>query len=157
LQSKKILFFHNTADLAGLCRRILGKGYEIVTVELGEDGISSAGRHNPDMVLIDLEKDQQSGLELCRNLTSNAATFEIPVMVLFTRDDREAASRALLHGAVDYASKPLIPTLFAKRVQTTIERYSDKPPRCQNCHRPVRPEWSFCPFDGSPLKTDQSS
>ena len=157
MQRKKILFFHNSDSTSRLCRRILGKDYELADAGLGEDGIEQAGKYRPDMVLIDLEDGMDSGLELCSRMTTDPATQEIPVMVLYTRNDRKAVDMAQALGAVDYSSKPLIPALFAKRVQTTIERYADKLLHCRRCRRPMRLEWSFCPFDGEALARDKSS
>jgi len=157
LQSKKILFFHKYEPTTRYCRRILGKEYELIDAVLGEDGVARAGGCGPDMVLIDLEDGIEAGLELCGRMTADPDTQEIPVMVLYTRGDRNTVEKAMAAGAVDYSSKPLIPALFAKRVQTTIERYADKLPHCPGCRRPMRPEWSFCPYDGEALARGQSS
>ena len=156
MHNHKILFFHNSPDTARFCRRILGEAYELISAGFGDDGVGCAGKNDPDLVLIDLQDDLEAGLELCRHMTADPSTSDIPVMVLFTRDDRQAADLALAAGAADYSSKPLIPTLFAKRVQTTIERFSDRVPRCGRCRRPMHPEWLFCPYDGSALAQVQS-
>ncbi len=146
MQIKKILFFSNSPDTAGFCRRILGAGYELVSVTMEQDAAESAGEHQPNLVIIDLEARRERGFELCSELTGDA-----PVMVLFDRDDHDTAERALALGAAAFSFKPVIPALFAKRVQTAIERFSARQPRCPRCRRPMRPEWSFCPFDGSGL------
>ncbi len=151
MQSKKILFFSDSPDMAGFCRRILGKGYELVNEAMEQDALGGARRHEPDLVVIDLEAGSERGFEICGELAGDGVTGGIPVMVLFARDDRETAERALALGAADFSSKPIIPTLFAKRVQTSIERFSARLLRCPRCRRLMKPEWSFCPFDGSGL------
>ncbi len=151
MQIKKILFFSNSSDTARFCRRILGAGYELISVTMERDAAESAGEHQPDLVIIDLEAGRRRGFELCGELTGDGATADIPVMVLFDRDDHDTAERALALGAAAFSSRPVIPALFAKRVQTAIERFSARQPRCPRCRRPMRPEWSFCPFDGSGL------
>lgn len=151
LQLNKILFLGNSPETARLCRRILGEGYELVSVAMERDAVGSAGEHQPNLVIIDLGAGRERGFELCSELSGDGATVDIPVMVLFDRDDRDTAERALALGAATFSSKPIIPTLFAKRVQTVIERFSARQLRCPSCRRSMRLEWSFCPFDGSGL------
>jgi DNA-binding response OmpR family regulator len=157
LQRKKVLFFSDSSDTVGFCRRILGKGYELVNVAMEQDGVSGVRQYAPDLVIIDLEVGSERGFWLCRELSGDGTTGDTPVMVLFDRDDRETAERALALGAADFSSKPIIPALFAKRAQTTIERFSKRLPRCPRCQRQMRPEWSFCPFDGSGLRISNSA
>ncbi len=149
MHSKKVLFFSDSPDTASLCRRILGAGYKLVRVSMEQDAVGSTREYQPNLVMVDLEAASEQGFELCAKLIGDEAAVDIPLMVLFGRDDRKTAERALALGAADFASKPIIPTLFAKRVQTAIERFSVRQPRCPRCRRPMRPEWSFCPFDGS--------
>ena len=58
-------------------------------------------------------------------------------------------------GVVDYISKPIIPALFLKRVQTALERFSGKLLRCPHCFRSMGLDWTFCPYDGCRLSADK--
>ena len=151
LQIKKILIFSDSKETVRFCRKILGAGYELISVPMEQDAAGGAAEHQPHLVIIDIESGSERGFVLCGELTGDAATVAMPVMVLFKRDDRNTAERALALGAASFSSKPIIPTLFAKRVQTAIERFTARQPRCPRCRRPMRPEWSFCPFDGRGL------
>ncbi|MCC4264232.1 diguanylate cyclase [Oceanimonas baumannii] len=81
----------------------------------------------PDLVLLDVIMPQLSGYEVCRQLKSDEATREIPVIFVTAKDNPEDEAMGFEAGAVDFISKPINPVTVMARVKThlTLKLQSD--------------------------------
>lgn len=76
---------------------LAGEGFAVVEAKNGEEGVAMARKHLPDAVLLDLALPTKSGLEVLRDLKSDALTDAIPVIVvsaygsLMNQDDARQA------------------------------------------------------------------
>ena len=61
---------------------LAGEGFAVVEAKNGEEGLNLARQHLPAAVLLDLALPTKSGLEVLRELKSDAATEEIPIIVV---------------------------------------------------------------------------
>jgi CheY-like chemotaxis protein len=88
----------NTVDLmsAYLCQ----PGYSVLRAFGGQEGIELTQRHLPDVVVLDLLMPDVGGIEVVEALKRDAATAQIPVIVVASRqfsvDDREQLNRHAL-------------------------------------------------------------
>ena len=78
-------------------------GCKLVEATTGEEGISSASAHPPDIILLDLGLPDIDGLEVTRRLREWTA---IPIIVLSARGQEQDKVAALDAGADDYLTKP---------------------------------------------------
>jgi two-component system, OmpR family, KDP operon response regulator KdpE len=87
-------------------------GYQILEAANGQEGISEAAQHRPDVVLLDLglpDMDGVTGLKRLREWS------HVPVVVLSVRDREEDKIKALDNGADDYLTKPFgTPAKFSR-------------------------------------------
>src|SRR3954465_7288291 len=68
----------------------LGLKYEGFLVESaadGQQGLATAQRVNPDLIILDLMLPGIDGLEVCRRLRNNPTTQDIPILMLTAKDD----------------------------------------------------------------------
>jgi putative two-component system response regulator len=72
----------------------------------------------PDVILLDVDLPDLSGLELCRQLKAGPQTAHIPIVFCSGNDD--ARPRALLLGAADYFEKPPDLTQLAQRLNLLV-------------------------------------
>ncbi|MGN0013869.1 MAG: HD domain-containing phosphohydrolase [Candidatus Gastranaerophilaceae bacterium] len=61
----------------------------------------------PDIVIIDIEENDNSGFELCKIIRSNKIFRHIPVILYCDLNDGDTAVTGFESGATDYISKPL--------------------------------------------------
>ena len=61
-----------------LSRRLIRRGYTVLTAEDGELGYASACVHDPDLILMDIGLPGMDGWQVTELLKSNARTREIP-------------------------------------------------------------------------------
>jgi two-component system, OmpR family, phosphate regulon response regulator PhoB len=76
----------------------------------------------PDLVLVDWMLPDMSGLELTRLLKKDAATREVPVIMLTARAEEEDKIRGLEGGADDYITKPFSPRELLARIKAVLRR-----------------------------------
>lgn len=76
----------------------------------------------PELVLLDVDMGNLSGLDLCRVLRSDRQYQSIPVIFLTSRSDVETLTAAFAAGADDFIGKPLIGPELAARVHGRLER-----------------------------------
>jgi CheY-like chemotaxis protein len=90
-----------------LSRRLERRGYEVVLAVDGESGVEMAGRHAPDLVLMDMSLPVMDGWEATRRLKSEPATRRIPVIALTAHAMSSDRQQALDAGCDDYDTKPV--------------------------------------------------
>lgn len=96
-------------------------GYRVITAKSGEDGLSLAEEHHPDLIILDVTLPGADGLTVCSRLTESETLGSIPVLMLTARSEVEDANRAMAAGAQDYMVKPYDPVVL----QTKIRRLLD--------------------------------
>ncbi|MBW2582891.1 MAG: SpoIIE family protein phosphatase, partial [Deltaproteobacteria bacterium] len=119
-----LLVDDNPTNLQVLFQTLDGVGCKLLIAKNGEMAISIAGKALPDLILLDIMMPGIDGYEVCRQLKSNAATSDIPVIFLSALGDTEDKVKGLQLGAVDYITKPFQPDEVIARVNThlTIHR-----------------------------------
>jgi CheY-like chemotaxis protein len=101
----KILLVDDSKALLHENARALQKaGYEVICAEDGESGLELARVQMPDLILLDMILPKMSGPDVLNRLKTDAATAEIPVVVLssLTEKNRQKLIEA---GAEDYVEK----------------------------------------------------
>jgi PAS domain S-box-containing protein len=74
---------------------------------MGLDGLSAIRESRPDLVLLDMQLPDISGLELLRHLKNDAAVADIPVIVVSADATPGRMQEALTLGALHYVTKPV--------------------------------------------------
>ena len=92
-------------------------GYGIVKTGSGAAVLGLARRHQPDLVLMDIQLPDVSGLDAVRQLKDDPQTREIPVVICSTTfRDPSHVKKAMSIGAADYIRKPIHPKELFSRV-----------------------------------------
>jgi two-component system cell cycle response regulator DivK len=90
-----------------LARRLVRRGFEVVSALNGKQGVDLARSEKPDIILMDMSLPIMDGWEATRFVKSDDATCGVPVIGLSARamsGDREKAIEA---GCDDYDTKPV--------------------------------------------------
>jgi len=105
-----------------LKRRLEKQGHVVATAENGKKALAMIEASPPDLVLLDIMMPEMDGFEVLDRLKGNAATRDIPVIVISALDDVASAVRCIEQGAEDFLSKPFDPVLLKARVGTSIAK-----------------------------------
>lgn len=82
-------------------------GHETVSAENGQEGLETARREKPDLVLMDVVMPGMSGFQATRQLSKDPATANIPVLIVTTKDQETDKVWGMRQGATDYLVKPV--------------------------------------------------
>ena len=82
-------------------------GFAVITADNAEDGIATAKRELPDLVLMDVILPGMNGFQATRALSRDADTSHIPVLIVSTKGMDTDKAWGLRQGAKDYVTKPI--------------------------------------------------
>jgi two-component system, cell cycle response regulator DivK len=105
--SKILLVEDNEMNRDMLSRRLQRRGYQIVTAENGEQGLSMARLEAPDLILMDITLPEMDGWEVARLLKASEHTRHIPIIALTARVLVSDRAKAFEVGCNDYDTKPV--------------------------------------------------
>jgi CheY-like chemotaxis protein/two-component sensor histidine kinase len=91
------------------------------TSVLGLDGLSAIRARRPDLILLDMQLPDISGLELLRHLKQDDLVGDIPVVVVSADATPLHVEQALTSGALHYLTKPLDVAVFLGTVDGILE------------------------------------
>jgi DNA-binding response OmpR family regulator len=123
MAKQRIIAIEDEPDILEIVRYNLEKeGYEFLGETDGEEGLNLVRRELPDLVLLDVMLPGIDGLEICRRLKYEAATREIPVIMVTAKSEESDIVLGLEVGADDYLSKPFGPRELVARVRAVLRR-----------------------------------
>jgi len=97
-------------------------GFEIVGEGAdGEEAISLAKEHEPDLVVMDIKMPKLDGISAAEKI----AELKIPVVLLTAFSQTELVSRAAEAGAMAYVTKPFKPADLLPAIQIALARHEE--------------------------------
>jgi DNA-binding response OmpR family regulator len=121
----KILIIEDDLDVAEMLNAYFRvQGYEVFTVNWGEDGVRSCQTVHPDLVILDIRLPDIDGYEVARRLRSDRRTADVPIIFLTEKRDRSDRLQGLELGADDYITKPFDVQELRLRVRNALKRVS---------------------------------
>jgi CheY-like chemotaxis protein len=92
---------------------------QLISAMQGQLGIELARRHSPDMILLDLHLPDLPGWEVLSRLQGDAATRDIPVVIISADATSRQIKRLMTAGAHAYLTKPLDMLEFSRVIDGT--------------------------------------
>lgn len=96
------------------------KGYTVIGVDNGFDGLNYLQRNHVDCMLIDLMMDGMSGYELCKQVRKQYDMLELPIIVLTAIMKHSDLVLTLQVGANDYLQKPVAMDELLLRIESLL-------------------------------------
>jgi putative two-component system response regulator len=93
------------------------QGWTLLTATDGASALDLVQRERPQLVLLDIQMPDMSGIEVCRRIKADPATRDTVVIILTAMSREEDRQAALQAGADDYITKPFSPLQLLTRVQ----------------------------------------
>ena len=118
--AKKILAVDDEKHILRLVQINLEKaGYEVVTGTNGREAVEKVQSEKPDLVVMDVMMPEMDGFEALKQLKSDPASADIPVIMLTAKAQDADVFHGWQSGADLYLTKPFNPMellTFVKRI-----------------------------------------
>lgn len=103
-----------------LARQLAGYGYIVDTATNGAEALERLAATRFDMVLLDVIMPVMDGVETLKRLKADPSLHHVPVVMLSSLDETDAALRCLELGAEEYLSKPVPSRLLQARIEANL-------------------------------------
>src|SRR5437867_7426288 len=104
---KKVLVIDDTEEIRIIISESLNLyGFVTLAAEDGSTGVDMARKHNPDLIICDINMPNMDGYATLTALREEEATATIPFIFLSGATDKINMRRGMELGADDYLSKP---------------------------------------------------
>jgi two-component system cell cycle response regulator DivK len=119
--SKKVLVVEDNELNMKLFHDLLeAHGHETVQTKEGHEALALAREHKPDLILMDIQLPEVSGLDVTRWLKDEEALADIPVVAVTAFAMKGDEQKILEGGCEGYISKPISVSEFMEVIQRYI-------------------------------------
>lgn len=105
---------------ASVALMLRADGFDVETAEFGEDGLNLATLYSFDLILLDMNLPDISGLEVLRR--ARLAKVRTPVMVVTGSQDHDTKMKSYRAGCDDYMLKPFHRDELTARIRAVVRR-----------------------------------
>lgn len=120
MRNGKILVVDDDDDILRLVSGSLRThGFEVLTASTGSEGVAICASERPDLVVLDVELPDKSGIEVCQDIRRNHL---IPIVFLSVRCEETDVVLGLGVGADNYITKPFRISELVARIEATLRR-----------------------------------
>jgi len=93
---------------------------EVIEAENGKEGLETASKEKPDLIILDITMPVMTGPEMLEELKKDPGLMEIPVIMLTAESGKENVVQILKMGVKDYMVKPFKGEQLIERVTKVV-------------------------------------
>jgi len=118
--SRLLIVDDNEMNRDMLARRLARKGYVIGLAESAKELLLRVKEDGIDLVLLDIEMPEVSGLDALQALRESYSPIELPIIMVTAKNQSDDIVKALEMGANDYLTKPVDFPVALARIGTQL-------------------------------------
>jgi CheY-like chemotaxis protein len=103
-----------------IAEKLKSAGHTVTCSADGVEALESLEDIVPDLVLIDIDMPRMDGYQACRQIRSNPATKDVPVIMVSGKDGHFDEVRGKMAGTTGYITKPFGPETLMKTVEAYL-------------------------------------
>ncbi len=120
IQAKILVVDDEPVNRLILTKSLTKAGYRVIAASDGFEAIDLAGKHHPDLILLDVMMPGRDGLEVCAILRQRASTRDIPVIFVTAGSSSDGIVKAFGVGGCDFITKPFIAEEILARISVHV-------------------------------------
>ena len=122
-RATSILVIEDDADFRQTLAAMLElNGFKVFSASNGTDGLNTAKRETPSLIITDVAMPGMTGFELLAAFRADISLRSIPVIVISARVDRATTRRGMELGAADFITKPFTEREIINSIATCMEK-----------------------------------
>jgi two-component system cell cycle response regulator CtrA len=115
-----LLIEDDSATAQSIELMLKSEGFNVYTTDLGEEGVDLGKIYDYDLILLDLNLPDMSGMDVLRQL--RVAKINTPIMILSGTAEIETKVKSFGGGADDYMTKPFHKDELVARIHAVVRR-----------------------------------
>ncbi len=116
--SKRILVVEDQEDNRRIMRDLLtASGYVSLEATTGDEGLATAAREVPDLILMDIQLPGMDGYEVTRRIKADPALAHIPIIAVTSYALSGDDQKAFAAGCDGYVTKPFSPKVLLAKIR----------------------------------------
>ena len=100
---------------------LVAHGYDTVQTRSGLEAMDLARAHKPDLILMDIQLPEISGLDVTRQLKADPELFKIPIVAVTAFAMKGDEERIRQGGCEAYISKPISVNRFMEVIRSFLD------------------------------------
>jgi len=116
-----ILLIEDNADMRSFIAFQLQNEFELVQARDGIEGVETAIRNPPDLIISDVMMPGKDGYQVCREIKADVHTQHIPIILLTAKAELSEKISGLEYGADDYLTKPFNAQELKAKIRSLIQ------------------------------------
>ncbi len=121
----------NAANLKLFHDLLKARGFNVLQAKDGMQGWELAREHRPDLILMDIQLPDISGMEVTRWLKNDEDLKSIPVVAITAFAMKGDEKKCLQNGCDGYISKPISVPNFIQTVERFVAELGLNPAECE--------------------------
>ena len=121
-KQKLLIVDDDPMNLDMLARRLERQGYAVGTASSGREALIYINKHPLDLVLLDHNMPDMSGLEVLQSIRRTQGPSDLPVIMVTAVSEANTIVTALNLGANDYITKPVDLAVAVARINAQLTR-----------------------------------
>ena len=123
MEKTKILAVDDNSISLATIEQELKRDYEIIPLNSGERALQYLHREKPDLILMDIQMAQKSGIETLREIRGMERCKDIPVIMLTSKQDKASVVESSKLGVYDYVIKPFQGDDLRRRIDRVLKEH----------------------------------
>jgi putative two-component system response regulator len=119
-EKKTIILVDDNPSNLKIGKNVLSEKYNVFAAADAETLFELLEDLRPAIILLDIEMPVMNGYEAIKILKSKPEIKDIPVIFLTAKSDADSEFDGLSLGAIDYITKPFMPSLLLKRIEVHL-------------------------------------
>lgn len=120
-EKQSVLVVDDDESIRDYLKLIFADIYKVYEAPNGREGIQTAEKLFPDIIISDIMMEDLNGIDLCKSIKENPSLSHIPVVLLTGTSSEDLKLQGVQGGADDYIMKPFDKELLIARVSNLLK------------------------------------
>lgn len=126
-QDIRILLVDDEPDILEILKYNLNsQGYQVFTARNGTEGVATAKKKKPHLIILDVMMPEMDGIEACEIIRKTKGLEQVIITFLTARGEDYSQVAGFEAGADDYITKPIKPKVFLSKVKALLRRMKNE-------------------------------